>query len=452
MKSYEVDMINGPVMGKIARYCVPLAISGMLQLGFNAADIIIAGRYVGSSALAAVGSTAYLISLFVNFFLGVSAGVNVVAARYFGARDERGVYETVHTAMLLAVLCGLFMACLGIPLSRGLLELTSTPADVLDQATRYMQIYLLGVPFTLLFNFGAAILKAVGDTKRPLYYLTFAGCVNVPLNIFFVVVFGMDASGVAAATVISQAVSAALVFRCLVKTEGSYRLRPREIRLYAEKVKTLFKIGVPAGLQGTLFSISNIMIQSSVNSFGSIVMAGSTAAGNIGTFIFLACNSVYQAALSFTSQNVGAGKFERLDRILYTCFAIVSAIGITLGLAVAVFGDPLLSIFSADPEVRRYGMMRIWCVTPLYFTCGIMDVLVGTIRGLGKSIVPMIVTLLGVCGSRILWIYTVFAVWPTFVVLFISYPVSWVITAIAHYISYIIFKRELIARAASAEA
>lgn len=443
MKSYEIDMTTGPLLGKIAAYCLPLAISGMLQLGFNAADIIICGRYVGSSALAAVGSTAYLISLFVNFFLGVSAGVNVVVARSFGAKDDRALYETVHTAVALAVLCGLAMTALGVPISRSLLRLTSTPEDVLDQATRYMQIYLAGVPFVLLYNFGAAILKAVGDTKRPLYYLTFAGCVNVPLNIFFVVFAGMDASGVATATVISQCVSAVLVIRCLMLTDGAYRLLPREIRLYSDKVRTLFRIGVPAGLQGTLFSISNIMIQSSVNSFGSIAMAGSTAAGNIGTFVYMACNSVYQAALSFTSQNVGAGKYDRLDRILGSCVALVSAGGLVLGVGAALFSDPLLSIFSSDPVVRDFGAQRIWTVTPVYFTCGIMDVLVGAIRGLGKSLVPMAVTLIGVCGTRILWIFTVFAAYPSFVVLFASYPVSWVVTAAAHYISYRRFRREL---------
>ena len=285
-KSYEMDMTSGPLLKKILIFSVPLMLSGILQLLFNAADIIVVGQFTGSSALAAVGSTSSLINLFVNVFIGFSIGANVLVAQYFGARDEKNVHETVHTSILLAIICGLILIVAGISLAPPMLELMDTPDEVLGQAVLYMRIYFVGMPATLVYNFGAAILRAVGDTRRPLYYLFVAGCVNVVLNLFFVVVCGRGVDGVAIATVISQVISAALIVRCLVKSDGMCRLNLSMLKLHRQKVIQIARIGLPAGFQGAIFSISNVLIQSSVNSFGSIAMAGNTAASNIEGFIF----------------------------------------------------------------------------------------------------------------------------------------------------------------------
>ncbi len=435
-KSYEMDMCNGPLLGKILLFSIPLMLSGILQLLFNAADIIVVGRYVGSSALAAVGSTSSLINLLINVFVGMSVGVNVLTAQYYGAKNEKDISETVHTAILTSLISGLFLVFLGIGLAKPLLHLMGTPEDVISQSVLYMKIYFLGMPVLMIYNFGAAILRAIGDTRRPLYFLFAAGIVNVAMNMFFVIVMKMGVEGVAYATVISEHISAFLIIRSLMHAPGPLRLKLSELRITKKKLKNIVKIGLPAGMQGAIFSISNVLIQSSINSFGSVAMAGNTASANIEGFVYTAMNAVYQTNLSFTSQNLGGQKYSRLNRILFICLGVVTVVGLVLGLAVVGAGRFLLGIYSSDPQVLDYGMRRLMIICGPYFLCGIMDCMVGSLRGMGYSIVPMFVSLTGACGLRILWIFTIFAVDRSLDILYLSYPVSWAVTAGAHMVTY----------------
>lgn len=442
-KSYEIDMCNGPLLSKILLFSVPLMMSGILQLLFNAADIIVVGRFAGSSALAAVGSTSSLINLLINVFVGLSVGVNVLVAKYYGGQREKDMSETVHTAVLTSLLSGLFLVVLGGIAARPLLHLMGTPDDVLDQAVLYMRIYFLGMPVLMVYNFGAAILRAIGDTRRPLYFLFMAGVVNVALNLFFVIGLGMGVDGVGWATVISEHVSALLVLKSLMEAPGALKLNLKELRIHPKKLKRIVKIGLPAGMQGAIFSISNVLIQSSVNSFGSIAMAGNTASANIEGFVYTAMNAVYQTNLSFTSQNLGGRKYSRINRIMYICLAVVTVVGITLGITAVLAGDLLLGIYSSDAHVLRYGMLRLEIICGTYFLCGIMDCMVGSLRGLGYSVIPMFVSLTGACGFRVLWVFTVFAAYRSLDVLYLSYPVSWAITAIAHMITFRKIRRKI---------
>lgn len=442
--SYEIDMTTGPLLGKICKFAIPLALSSILQLLFNAADIIVVGNFAGSTALAAVGSTGALINLIVNVFIGLSVGTNVLVARYYGSGQRKDLEETVHTSITVSLVGGAILIVIGIILAEPLLLLMGTPADVIDQATLYMRIFFVGMPVNMLYNFGAAVLRSVGDTKRPLYYLVIAGIVNVILNLFFVIVCHLDVAGVAIATVISQTISAALVLICLVRSDGPYSVNLKKLRIKKDKLIGMARIGLPAGFQGAIFSISNVLIQSSINSFGSTVMAGSTAAANIEGFVYVAMNAFHQAALSFTSQNIGAGKFERVNKILASCVFLVSVVGIVLGVGAYLLGTPLLGIYSSDPQVISYGLERMFLVCMPYFLCGIMDVMVGSLRGMGYSVVPMIVSIIGACGLRVLWIYTIFAVNRTLFVLFLSYPVSWAITAACHLLCYFVLYHKVI--------
>ena len=404
-KSYEIDMCSGPVFGKILRFSVPLILSGVLQLLFNAADIIVVGRFTGSDALAAVGSTSALINLLVNLFIGVSVGANVMVARYYGSGSEKEVFQTVHTAVLTALVGGCFMIFAGILAARPVLELMGTPDDVLPQAVLYMRIYFIGMPAFMVYNFGAAILRAIGDTKRPLYFLSAAGVINVLLNLLLVIIFHMGVEGVAIATVVSQVISAVLVVFCLSRSDGIYRLELHKLHIHKDKLVAMLKIGLPAGFQGMVFNISNVLIQSSVNSFGSLAMAGNTAASNIEGFVYISLNSIYQTALSFTSQNIGARQFKRVDRVL----------------TVSIL---LLHIYSSDPQVIAYGVSRLAVISVPYALCGIMDVLAGSLRGMGCSITPMVTSLTGACLLRVLWIFTVFKIYHSLFTIYISYPIS----------------------------
>lgn len=442
-KSYEINMCEGPILGKVLIFSIPLMLSGILQLLFNAADVIVVGRFAGSQSLAAVGSTSALINLLINVFMGFSVGVNVLVARYYGGRKERDVSETVHTAVTLSLVCGLILVAVGLALTRPLLELMGTPDDVIDKAVLYMQIYFIGMPANMLYNFGSAILRAVGDTKRPLYYLSAAGVVNVILNLISVIIFHMDVAGVALATIISQAISAVCVLRCLMRHESCLKIRLGELKIHKEKLMGIVKVGLPAGMQGAIFSISNVLIQSSVNSFGSIAMAGNTAAQNIEGFIYNAMVAVYQANLSFTSQNYGAGKFSRINRIMFICIGVVSVVGFSIGVLAYGAGNSLLSIYSSDPEVIAYGMTRLQIIGLTYFTCGIMDTMVGSIRGIGYSVLPMLVSLTGACLFRIIWIFTIFQWSHTLLTLYISYPASWVLTATAHIVCFFLIRKKL---------
>lgn len=442
-KNYEIDMCSGPILGKLLTFTIPLIFSGILQLLFNAADVIVVGRYAGSQSLAAVGSTTALINLLINIFIGLSVGVNVIVARCYGAKREREVRDAVHTAIALSIVSGLILVAAGQLLSRPMLELMGTPDDVIDKSTIYMRIIFIGMPANMIYNFGSAILRAVGDTKRPLYFLTAAGVINVILNLFFVIMFRMDVAGVALATAISQTLSAILVLRCLVKSEGSLKLHLKELKIHRSKFLQIIQVGLPAGMQGAIFSISNVLIQSSVNSFGSIAMAGNTTSQNIEGFIYNAMNAVYQANLSFTSQNYGGGKYSRINRIMITCLGVVVAVGLGMGIPACLGGHALIGIYTSDPEVMVYGMRRLVVFGTTYFLCGIMDTMVGSIRGLGYSILPMCISLLGACGLRILWIFTVFQVYHSLTVLYLSYPFSWIVTATAHLICFAIIRKKL---------
>lgn len=442
-RGYEVNMTEGPLFGKIVRFTIPVMLSGVLQLLFNAADLVVVGRYAGSTALAAVGSTGALINLIVNLFIGLSVGANVIVAQYYGASDHENVHQTVHTAVTVSFVAGLVLTVVGVILARPLLELMGTPEDVIDQSTLYMRIYFCGMIATMPYNFGSAILRAIGDTKRPLYYLTVAGILNVCLNLFFVIAFHMGVAGVALATILSQALSAVLVILCLTRLHGSCRLDFRKLTIYRDKLKKIAATGLPAGLQGAVFSISNVLVQSSINSFGSTVMAGNTAAANLEGFVYTAMNSFHQAALCFAGQNMGAKKYSRLDRVLGICMLLVTVIGLGMGLSVYACGRSLLGIYSSDPDVISYGLIRMKYICMIYFGCGLMDVIPGQLRGIGCSLMPTIVSLLGACGFRVLWIYTFFAWNPTLDVLYVSYPISWFLTAIIHFICYIYVRRKM---------
>ena len=440
--SYRMDMTEGPLTTKIIKFTIPVMLSGILQLLFNTADVIVVGRFTGKTALAAVGSTGSLINLLVSLFIGLSIGTNVLVARYQGAKDDKAVSETVHTSIALGIVGGLILLIIGVVATRPLLEMMATPEDVIDQSTLYMRILFFGMPLNLILNFGAAILRAIGDTKRPLYYLTIAGVINLFLNIFLVTVFSLGVAGVAIATVISEGVSCVLILLCLKHETGAIRLYFNRIKINPSKCVDIMKIGLPAGLQGCIFSISNVLIQSSVNSFGSTVMAGNTAASNIEGFVYVSMNSLHQTCISFTSQNFGAGKFKRIKKVLINCLAIVAITGLVLGNSAYFFGKFLLSAYNNEAEVISYGLIRLSIISTMYFLCGLMDVMVGAMRGIGYSILPMIVSLVGACGLRIVWIYTVFVKFRTLDILFISYPVTWTITFLSHLVCYYIVTRK----------
>lgn len=440
---YTMDMCNGPLLKKIILFAIPLMLSGVLQLLFNAADVIVVGRFTGNEALAAVGSTSSLINLLINLFVGVSVGANVLLGKHIGARDEENASKTVHTAVTFALVVGIAMIFVGFFLSRPLLELMGTPEDVINLSVLYMRIYFVGMPAFMFYNFGAALLRAVGDTKRPLYFLTLAGIINVIFNLIFVIVFHMGVAGVALATIISEGISAFLVFLCLKGADGVLHLDHRSLSFHKDVAIQMMKIGLPAGLQGCIFSVSNVLIQSSVNSFGSIAMAGNTASANLEGFVYNAMNSLYQTSLSFTSQNMGAKKYKRVDKILIECLVIVMIVGIVMGGGAYLIGTSLLSIYSSDPQVISYGLLRMSLICVPYFLCGMMDVFVGSLRGIGYSVMPMLVSLTGACLFRIIWIFTIFATNRSLFVLYFSYPVSWALTATAHLICYMIVRKKV---------
>lgn len=445
-KSYEIDMCHGPLLAKILIFSVPLMLSGILQLLFNAADIVVVGRFTGSEALAAVGSTSALINLLVNLFIGLSVGVNVMVAKYYGAKREQDIQDTVHTAVLTAILAGAVLTILGLLLAHPMLHLMGTPENVIGQSVLYMRIYFLGMIGVLVYNFGGAVLRGIGDTRRPLYILFAAGVVNVIFNLIFVIYFHMGVAGTAVATAISQFLSAGLVLYCLAKSDSSYHLDLKKLRIVPLKLKEMAGIGIPAGMQGAVFSISNVLIQSSVNSFGSVAMAGNTAAANIEGFVYIAMNTFHQAALSFTSQNYGAREYKRITKVLFICLGLVTVTGLVLGNGAYLAGNWLLRIYSDEAEVISYGMLRMSIICTLYFLCGLMDVMSGCLRGLGHSVVAMVVSMLGACGLRVLWIFTIFAMFRSLEVLFWSYPVTWGVTFAAHMICFLVVKQKQLNR------
>lgn len=439
-RDMTIDMCSGPLMGKLLRFSVPLMLSGILQLLFNAADIVVVGQFDSSDAMAAVGSTGSLNNLIVNLFLGLSAGGSVVVAQYFGMKSRQDVEETVHTAILLGFISGLVLVAAGMFLAEPMLVLMGTTPDVIDQSVLYMRIVFAGMPAMMVYDFGAGILRAVGDTRRPLVYLFCGGVVNVAFNLFFVIVCHLGVAGVAIGTVMSQCIAAFLTVRCLMKTEDCYGIRLRELRIVKHKLLRILRVGVPTGIQGAMFSISNVVIQSSINSFdSSIIVAGNTASGNIEGFVYTAMNAFYQASLTFTSQNVGAHQTRRILPVLGWSLLCVTVVGVATGVLAVLFGPQLLGIYSPDEEVIAYGLERLRLICLTYFLCGTMDVVTGSIRGLGPSVTPAVISLLGVCGLRIVWIYTVFAAHRSLMVLYLSYPVSWLITLVVNIICFAVF-------------
>lgn len=445
MKSskYEIDMCNGSIMDKLISFSLPLMLSGILQLMFNAVDIVVVGRFSGSQALAAVGSTTALINLFTNLFIGISLGANVLAARFFASGKAREMSETVHTAISLAAISGVIMALAGLLFSRLALELMGTPSDVIEQSSLYMKIYFIGMPFFMLYNYGAAILRAIGDTKRPLVFLIISGCINAALNMLLVIVFHLGVAGVAIATVISQMLSCILVLKCLYQSEGSYQLRFSKLTIKKYCLKQIFQVGIPAGIQSTVITFSNVLLQSSVNSFGSIAMAGYTAANNIFGFLYVAVNSITQACMSFTSQNYGVSKYKRMDRILVNCMILTVAVSLLLGCGSYVFGHQVLKIYTEDADVIACGMEILSYTTVTYFFCGIMDLFPGALRGMGHSAVPMLLSIIGTVGTRVVWIFGVFPHHRSLAALFLSYPVSWIVTILLQVICFYFVRKKV---------
>ena len=438
MKSnkYEIDMCNGSIMDKLVSFALPLMLSGILQLMFNAVDIIVVGRFSGSEALAAVGSTTALINVFTNLFIGISLGANVLAARFFAAGRKEEMSETVHTSITLALISGIFMAFVGLIFSKGALELMGTPEDVIGLSTLYMRIYFMGMPFFMLYNYGAAILRAVGDTKRPLYFLIIAGVINAGLNMVLVIVFGLGVAGVGIATVFSQMVSCVLVLICLCRTEGSYKLSFSKLSIKGYYLKQIFQVGIPAGIQSTVINFSNALLQSSVNSFGSTAMAGYTAANNILGFLYVSINSVTQACMSFTSQNFGVGKYKRMDRVLMDCMILSVGAALVLGCGAYFFGAEILQVYTEEADVIQCGVEILSITTVPYFLCGIMDLFPGALRGMGYSAVPMVLSIIGTVGMRVLWIFVFFPQHRSLYFLFISYPASWIATIVMQVVCY----------------
>ena len=439
---FEIDMCNGSFMDKLISFALPLMASSILQLMFNAVDIIVVGRFSGRQALAAVGSTTALINIFTNLFIGISLGANVLAAGYFASGKKKEMSEAVHTAIGFALISGICMAFVGVAASHLALQMMDTPADVIGQSTTYMRIYFMGMPFFMLYNYGAAVLRAVGDTKRPLLFLIVAGAANVGLDLLLVIVIPLDVAGVAIGTVASQMVSCILVLWCLHRTESSYQLRFSRLSVKWIYLKRIFQVGVPAGIQSTVINFSNAMLQSSVNSFGATAMAGYTATNNILGFLYVAVNAITQACMSFTSQNYSVGKQKRMDRVFLDCVILSVAVGGVLGIGAYMFGPQLLRIYTSDGNVIQCGMEILSITTILYCLCGIMDLIPGAMRGMGHSAVPMVLSVIGTVGTRIVWIYGFFPHHRSLYFLFISYPGSWVFTIIMQAVCFYFVRKK----------
>ena len=437
-------MTSGNLFKKILIFTIPIMLSSILQLLFNTVDMIVIGQFAGDASLAAVGSTSALINLIVNLFIGVSIGANVVVSKAVGQGNMEKSQRAVHTAILFSLIAGSVLIVFGIFTARTWLTLMGTTADSIDKATIYLQIYFAGSIFNMVYNFGASILKSVGETRRPLYYLLFAGIANALLNLLFVISFNMDVAGVATATIISQGISALLVIIYLMKRPGYVNLKLRNLRIHSKELIQMILIGLPAGIQSCLISFSNVFIQSAVNSFGStIIVSGNTASANIEGFVWVSMNSFYQAAIAFTGQNYGANKIKNSKKILLICMLYTLITGVILGGGAYLFRVPLINLYTSG-EAVKYAEIRITIICLSYFLCGLMDLPVGSMRGLGNSIAPMIVSILGMVVFRIIWISTVFEANHELWVLYISYPISWVATELVHYVCFIFtYKKRL---------
>ena len=444
-KSYEMDMCNGPVLKKMLIFTLPLIFSSNLQLLFNAADIVVIGKFAGDNSMGAVGANTALINLLTNAFIGLSVGANVLASRKYGAKKYDELKKTVHTAMALSVISGIFLTIIGCIFAPVFLEWMMTPEDIIGLASVYLRILFLGMPAMMVYNFGAAILRSIGDTKRPLYFLMISGVLNVLLNLLFVIVFKMDVAGVALATICSQYLSAFLVVRCMIKEKGPINLVLKDLRVHREQLFGILRVGFPAGCQGVIFALSNVVIQSSINGFGKVIVAASAASVSVEGFAFTSMNAFHQAAVSFTSQNIGARKFDRVSKILYISLFYVVVVGAFFAFLFLCFGKSLIGFYTTSPEVITEGVKRLTIIAGSYFLCGMMDVTSGSLRGMGYSFTPMIVSLLGVCVLRVVWVATVFQIERFHVVetIYYSYPVTWIVTLVAHFVTFLIARRLL---------
>lgn len=445
---YAINMCSGRIMPKMLLFAIPVMLSSILQLLFNAMDIIVVGRFAGDNSLAAVGSNSSLIGLMTNLFIGISIGTNVLVSRYFGSKDDEGISKAVSTSILIAVISGIFLTLTGVVFARNILILMRTPAEILSLATLYLVIYFFGMTPMMIYNFGAAVLRASGDTRRPLFYLSAAGVINVILNLFFVIYLHLDVAGVAIATVISQCVSALLVLRCLSREAGPMHFSLKGARIDFDNLLKILRIGIPAGLQGVLFSFSNVVIQSSINTFGAVVMAGSSASDNIETFVYFSTSAFYQATISFTSQNMGAGKIDRVYKVHKTGMICSAAVALTFGLAIVIFSHPLLGIYTSSEAVKTVGIERLHVIIMAYALCGFMEVTGGVMRGIGYSVLPTVVTLLGVCVFRVIWVVGLLSI-PAFhsvITVYLSYPVSWTLTFCAHLVCFLWVKKHVLSK------
>lgn len=441
MKRISRSMIEGPLLGGMISYTIPIILTSVLQLLFNAADLVVVGQFCGSNAVGAVGATGAITALMVNLFVGISVGVGVTVAHGLGGKNDAAVHKTVHTALPVALISGVILTVIGVSFSGDFLRMMDTPDNILPLSTIYMQIYFGGVVFNMVYNFCASILRAAGETKKPLYFLTISGVINVLLNLFFVTVLHMNVAGVALATVISQAISAVFVVLEMMRRKDACHLSLKKMKIYKPQLLKFLRLGIPAGIQGSLFSISNVIIQSSINSFGELVIAGNAAGANLDAFVYVAMNAFYQASINYVGQNAGAGKFDRIKKILLLSCLSATVTGVLLGGGIYLFGRPLLSIYITDSnEAIGYGMIRLAGVGLPYFLCGIMESVVGCIRGLGASVSPMLISIIGVCGVRLIWIFTVFRL-PAFHTqqgLYLSYPVSWIATSLLQVIVFVV--------------
>ena len=445
MKRHQQSMLQGPLFWNIVTYTIPIILTSLLQLLFNAADLVVVGRFCGSVSVAAVGATGAITNLVVNLFIGLSIGAGVCMAHAMGSRDETAMHRTVHTALPLALVSGGVLTVVGVAFSETFLIWMGTPEDVLPLSALYMRIYFCGMTFNMVYNFCAAILRAAGDTQSPLIFLAIAGVINVVLNVVFVTVFHMNVAGVALATIISQGVSAVLVVWALMRRTDACKLQLKKMHFYKKQLGKIVSLGLPAGIQSSMFSISNVVIQSSINSFGDIFMSGNAAASNLEGFVMVAMDAFNQAALNFTGQNAGAGQYKRVRKILITCLACTAVVGLAGGLTMYAFGRQLLAIYITDSaEAIDYGMLHLAYVCAPYFLLGTANVVSGALRGLSVSVSPMIISVLGICGVRIVWIYTIFGLpqYHTPGCLFFSYPLSWVITLAAQLVLFVVVYRK----------
>lgn len=445
MNNANKKMLQGPLLANVISYTIPIILTSLLQLLFNAADLIVVGRYCGSISVAAVGATGSITSLIVNLFIGLSVGAGVAVAHGLGSREDTVVHNTVHTALPMALVSGVFLTIFGIAFCETFLKMMGTPDTVLPLSEVYMKIYFAGITFNMVYNFCSAILRAAGDTKSPLYFLLFAGVLNVVLNLFFVIQLHMNVAGVALATTISQAVSAVLVVIALMRRTDACKLHLHKLRFHKAQLSKMLRIGLPAGIQSSLFAISNVIIQSSVNSFGDVFMSGSAAASNLEGFVYVCLNAFHQTAINFIGQNAGARQYDRVRKILRICMASVTLVGICLGSAMYAMGPKLLSIYITDsPQAISYGMIRLGYICLSYFLCGLCDVTTGALRGLGASFAPMLISVLGICGLRIGWIYSIFQTeaYHTPQCLFFSYTISWTVTFLCQLVAFEIVYRK----------